>query len=179
MHQDTAFVRVSRPMEMAASWLAMEDIEEGSGELTYYVGSHRVREHLFNGKDKWMPHNDYEAYLAFIKYLDEECRARGFKKETFRPKKGDVLIWSADLVHGGSAIARPELTRRSFVAHWCPVSAEHYYFAYGKNCGRIKMNDTLSYSYNYYGPAMAPENLPPELYQKRGLWDRLRTGLGL
>src|SRR5207247_224191 len=31
MHQDTAFVVTSSPMELAASWIALEDIRPGSG----------------------------------------------------------------------------------------------------------------------------------------------------
>jgi phytanoyl-CoA hydroxylase len=33
IHQDTAFVKVSSPMEMVASWVALEDIQTDSGEL--------------------------------------------------------------------------------------------------------------------------------------------------
>jgi ectoine hydroxylase len=36
----------------------------------------------------------------------------------FLPRKGDVLIWHANLLHGGRAIAAPGATRRSLVAHY-------------------------------------------------------------
>ena len=34
LHQDTAYVVVTPPLEFAASWIALEDVEEGSGEAT-------------------------------------------------------------------------------------------------------------------------------------------------
>lgn len=49
VHQDTAFVKVSSPMEFAASWIALEDIKSGSGELEYYIGSHRLDDYCFTG----------------------------------------------------------------------------------------------------------------------------------
>ena len=42
----------------------------------------------------------------------------------FRPKKGDVLLWHADLVHGGAPRERAELTRQSLVTHYCPVNVD-------------------------------------------------------
>lgn len=38
LHQDTAYVVVDRPLELAATWVALEDIREGSGELMYVEG---------------------------------------------------------------------------------------------------------------------------------------------
>ena len=148
MHQDSAFVRVSRPMELAASWLALEDIQPGSGELEYYAGSHRIKEFLFDGDKKWLP-DDHSQYDAFLRYLVDECESRGLRRQLFRPQKGDALIWSADLVHGGSAI-KQRATRRSFVTHWCPESAEPAYFQGGFS-GRIKPAEAFSYAYSHLG----------------------------
>jgi hypothetical protein len=36
----------------------------------------------------------------------------------FQARKGDVFIWNAQLLHGGSAIAQPGRTRRSVVFHY-------------------------------------------------------------
>ncbi len=55
IHRDTAFVRISSPMELVASWTALEDIEPGSGELVYYPKSHEFPEFLFEGKYIWLP----------------------------------------------------------------------------------------------------------------------------
>jgi hypothetical protein len=42
----------------------------------------------------------------------------------FHPKQGDVLLWHADLVHGGSKREHRNLTRQSLVTHYCPVNVD-------------------------------------------------------
>jgi len=44
VHRDTAYV-VDPPLALAASWIVLEDVKPGSGELTYYDGSHRMGDH--------------------------------------------------------------------------------------------------------------------------------------
>ena len=66
---------------------------------------------------------------SFGEGITEE-EERGLELESFLPKKGDALIWSADLAHGGAPITDPALSRRSFVCHYCPAGARPYYFNY-------------------------------------------------
>jgi len=42
------------PVELLASWNALEDIQPGSGELVYYPKSHLFPEFLFDDKYKWL-----------------------------------------------------------------------------------------------------------------------------
>jgi phytanoyl-CoA hydroxylase len=132
MHQDTAYVVVSSPLELAASWIALEDIQEGSGELMYYEGSHKLPEYKFSGKYKhWNPGRDgKEQHHEWAALLNENAEKLGMSRKTFLPKKGDVLIWSADLVHGGTPARNDELTRRSLVGHYCPRRLEPNWFSY-------------------------------------------------
>jgi ectoine hydroxylase-related dioxygenase (phytanoyl-CoA dioxygenase family) len=121
IHKDTAYVRIaSEPMHLAASWIALEDVARGSGELKYYVGSHRDPEFLFGGQHKWMVEapREHPEYLASLR-LD----ARRYKhpRRTFLAKEGDALIWHADLAHGGSRIWRRGSTRQSLVTHYTPA----------------------------------------------------------
>ncbi len=51
-------------------------------------------------------------------YMKDECAKRGLQPEVFPARKGDVFIWSAYLLHGGSPIADPGRTRRSVVFHY-------------------------------------------------------------
>src|SRR5688572_12429051 len=122
-------------MAMVAAWIALEDVQEGSGELVYYPGSHRLPEqlfhHLFHGARNWNRERDgSDARQRYEQDLVQACDAAGLERRLFRPRKGDVLFWNADLAHGGSLIRDRSLTRRSLVCHYCPASAEPYYFAY-------------------------------------------------
>jgi phytanoyl-CoA hydroxylase len=138
LHQDTAYVVVDRPLELAATWVALEDIREGSGELMYVEGSHRLPDWRFGGDSKhWDParHGDAD-HSEWTKWLVRKSEEMGLTKKLFRPKKGDVLVWAADLVHGGSPVADQSLSRRSIVGHYCPSRRQPHYFSYLVN--RVK-----------------------------------------
>jgi hypothetical protein len=130
VHQDSAYVVVDSPLEFAAAWIALEDIRAGSGELEYYRGSHRLPEEHFRGG--WRNWNDtrhsVEERTGYLERLHARSQAMGLQRERFLAKKGDVLIWSADLAHGGSAIADRSLSRRSLVCHYCPRGVSPYYW---------------------------------------------------
>ena len=143
-HQDTAFVRVSSPMELCASWVALEDIKENSGELMYLPGSHRFPEFLFGGDSKWL-HPGCGDLPQFFDHLNACAKRFGVEAQLFRPKKGDALIWSADLVHGGS-FHDGKHTRRSLVTHYCPVDIDPMYMYYGGHTGKVKCGEGQYYS---------------------------------
>lgn len=129
MHQDSAFVRISEPMKFVGVWIALEDIKPGSGELEYYAGSHKQPEFLWNGESKSMPESEWRQpqHTRFLESLHENAEKYGYTKEKHYPKKGDVLIWHADLSHGGSPQTDPSLTRRSFAVHMCPSNCQPTY----------------------------------------------------
>ena len=129
-HQDTAYVVIDPPLAFAATWLALEDVEAGSGELMYLDGSHRLADHLFSGAYKsWHPPRDgVEAHEQYSAGLIERSAAANLAERRFLARQGDVLIWSADLAHGGSPVVQAGSTRRSLVGHFCPEWAVPRYF---------------------------------------------------
>ena len=50
--------------------------------------------------------------------IAELVEEKGLQKKYFMAKKGDVLIWHANLIHGGEAIRTKGATRKSMVAHY-------------------------------------------------------------
>ncbi len=123
LHQDTAFVVVDRPLELIGVWFALEDVRPGAGELQYAPGSHRLADHCFApGRRHFDSSIDgHEAHVSYYPSIARRCDDAGLSVSRFLPSKGDVLLWSADLVHGGAPITDPTLTRRSLVAHACPL----------------------------------------------------------
>lgn len=153
IHQDTAYVVTGSPLEFAAAWIALEDIQPGSGELAYYPGSHRLPEHLFPGGTRnW--HRERHGEPVLNEYLDglhTRSREMGLSIERFRPKKGDVLIWSADLAHGGSPIDDRSLTRKSLVCHYCPADVKPFYFSASPGCAVTRAaGPGASYASSHY-----------------------------
>lgn len=127
MHKDTAYVKIdSNPLALAATWLALEDVQPGTGELEYYVGSHRAPDFLFGGVSKWM-----ESFTAehdrFLASLHEDAERYQHRRSSFLGRAGDVLVWHSDLAHGGSAITQPNKTRKSLVTHFTPAGEEPFY----------------------------------------------------
>eukprot|EP01033_Poteriospumella_lacustris_P018691 gene18691-13461_t len=121
LHRDPWYVQTRPPGNMMASWVALEDIHVGSGELEYIPGSHKLtylplgetKDFIFNGAKK-------EDIDAHIKDMWDQVQAKGLKTQSFAPKKGQALIWHANLIHGGSASygVNATKTRKSFVVHY-------------------------------------------------------------
>jgi ectoine hydroxylase-related dioxygenase (phytanoyl-CoA dioxygenase family) len=120
LHIDTGPLTLTEPMSMAASWVALEDIQPDSGEFQFVPGSHRLPELLHHGMDKGHS-GDYDEYGRILDTTLSMCEERGLKTEIFTAKKGDVLIWHADLMHGGVPIRDQTRTRQSLVAHYMPL----------------------------------------------------------
>ncbi len=134
LHIDTGPLTLTEPMALAAAWIALEDVRKGSGEFQFVPGSHRLPEVLNNGTSKG--HNgDMGAYYKVLQESLRECDARGLGTEYFMAKKGDVLVWHADLLHGGAKIDNPGLTRKSLVCHYMPLGAMPTFYDFsGVNC---------------------------------------------
>jgi phytanoyl-CoA hydroxylase len=151
LHQDTAYVVVDRPLEFAACWIALEDVKPGAGELIYVPGSHRFDDFDFNGKKHWSPDEDgNDKHQEWARWLHAETERRGLSVERFLARRGDVLIWHADLAHGGSPIADPTLTRQSLVGHFCPAARRPHYFSYAPQRAVVRSQERMHYSSFYY-----------------------------
>jgi phytanoyl-CoA hydroxylase len=132
LHQDTSFVVVDNPLAMVGIWIALEDVRPGSGELRYVPGSHRLEPYEFAPGRRHYDSalDDASKHLEYYPLTAQRCVEAGLAEQRFLARQGDVLIWSADLVHGGSPITEPGLTRRSLVAHACPITSKPHFFSY-------------------------------------------------
>jgi hypothetical protein len=162
IHQDTAYVVVEKePLKLIASWIALQDVEPGTGELIYFPGGHRMREYLYaDGTSKnFHPGRDHgRLHNAHLAYLVEEAARCGFPQQSFLPKKGDVLLWHADLPHGGGQITKPGSTRTSLVTHYCPAAQTPHYFEFLPQENRRKL---AAKSGNFY----ASMYFPPDRFE--------------
>lgn len=123
LHQDTSVFFVWPRNFLVGSWLACEDIHPDSGPLVYYPGSHK--EPLFPAFDNYPQTNlktcPKPMMAAYNEYV--ETVAKNYERKVFVARKGEIFLWHGMLIHGGSAIRNPELTRRSYVTHYIP---QHY-----------------------------------------------------
>ena len=121
LHQDTCVFHVHPINYLIGVWLACEDIHPDSGPLVYYPGSHK--EPLYPKFDNYPQTNlrtcapsETTAYYDWLKK-----RSKNYKKDQFIARKGDILLWHGQLIHGGDAVVNPSLTRKSYVCHYIPA----------------------------------------------------------
>lgn len=137
-HPHTDSVHFSSQPErfMCGVWLAFEDMHPDAGPLLYYPGSHKwpIVSNAMIGRRGWESEAP-SAQTPFEPVWRAMVDASGMQPETFLARKGQALIWAANLLHGGSRQNDPTRTR------WSQVT--HYYF---KDC-------------IYYTPAFSDEPL--------------------
>jgi hypothetical protein len=127
MHKDAAYVQIEpNPLAMAATWLALEDVRPGTGEPEFFTGSHRAPEFLFGGMSKWLEGFGAE-HERFLQSLNDDAQKYGHVRGSFLAKKGDVLIWHADLAHSDAQVTRAGTTRRSMVTYFTPAAQQPVY----------------------------------------------------
>ncbi len=122
-HSDSIHFNALPNNFMCGVWVALEDVNEENGALMYYPGSQNLPEfdysifhQRFKPKEHFDHREDYtQFYEPFVKQLMQD---RGLKPTYLNAKKGDVLIWSANFVHGGMPVKNKRLTRWSQVTHY-------------------------------------------------------------
>lgn len=119
-HSDSIHMTTYPLGYLIAVWIALEDTNENNGPLFYYPGSHKLPYLLNNDFNETstvlkLGRNDYTDYEDVV---EEIVQKNHLEKKVFLAKKGDVFIWHANLIHGGSPIIDHSLTRKSMVIHY-------------------------------------------------------------
>ena len=117
-HSDTLHFSSLPARYMCGVWVALEDITEDNGPLFYYPGSHKTTEYNFSHFKNSIADTSYDNYPEYENFMEALMEASPYKKTKFLAKKGDALIWSSNIVHGGSAVNDPNSTRFSQVTHY-------------------------------------------------------------
>jgi hypothetical protein len=121
VHSDTIHFNSMPAGFMCGVWIALEDIDMDNGPLVYYPGSQLLPEITL--EDMPDGERDYEHYERYIVDLIE--------REALEPtygtlRKGQALIWSANLLHGGMPLRDQSRTRHSQVTHFFFEGCRYY-----------------------------------------------------
>ena len=119
-HSDSIHMATAPEGYLIAAWVALEEVSQRNGTLVFYPKSHRLpyvtTQDYPSGNTKWTIGKDsnkhYEDHIAAL------IEQYNLKPAYFMAGPGDVLIWHANLIHGGSPIKEPGSTRKSMVAHY-------------------------------------------------------------
>lgn len=122
-HSDTIHFSTIPEGFMAGVWVALEDIDLDNGALVYYPGSHKLPYYTMQDLGLGQGYDYYKDYEQCIQKLIVE---RGFEPEFGEVKKGDAIIWHANLLHGGSPRKDLSRTRHSQVTHYYFEGCKYY-----------------------------------------------------
>jgi Phytanoyl-CoA dioxygenase (PhyH) len=127
IHTDSVHFSSIPERYMCGVWVALEDIHQDAGPLIYVPGSHKLpiflNEHVGKFPDVNLPYINYTDYQNLWEELIETYN---LKKEYFLHKKGQALIWSANLLHGGAPRIDRSRTRLSQVTHYYFEDCAYY-----------------------------------------------------
>lgn len=128
-HSDAFHMTTEPQGYLIAIWVALEDIEPGCGPVFYLPGSHRLPQittedlALAEGSKLFVA----DKARPYYERVRQEIRDAGIEPVQFLPRKGDVLVWHSNLLHGGGPIADPDSSRRSLVVHFYGRGALRYH----------------------------------------------------
>ena len=127
---------------MCGIWIALEDVTPEAGPLVYYPGSHRLP--YVKAGDLGLSPQQVQAeehkQCLFEPYWQQQIEMNGFEQRMLLARKGDVLIWHANLLHGGLKVQNHQATRWSQVVQvlfeGCRFTAPMQSFGTGRPCYR-------------------------------------------
>ena len=134
LHSDVIHFHTVPSLWMAGVWIAFEDVDETNGSLTIIPGSHRWPIYEYHNLN--LPHPDtiddgeevnYRKYEDFLTQLLESKNA---KTKIVKLKKGQALIWAANMLHGGcnvDGVTDFNQTRLTQANHYFFEGCERHY----------------------------------------------------
>lgn len=114
-HSDALHFHTIPARFMCGAWVALEDVDDSNGPLHVYPGSHRLpvlEQHNFGLAAELDVYGFYED--AMQRFIEEHH----LQKKVLHVKKGQVVIWAANVLHGGEPIQNFDRTRWSQVTHY-------------------------------------------------------------
>lgn len=169
VHSDAVHFSSLPERFMCGVWLAMEDISADAGPLFYYPGSHRwpimsnaIIQRKGFGSDLQSAQDPYAPAWQAL------CEAQALEQQTFLARKGQALIWCANLLHGGSVQNDPSLTRWSQVTHYYFDDCIYYTPAFSdESIGQLQLrnikaiSDGINKPNTYMGEEVKIPTTPP------------------
>lgn len=114
-HSDTIHFNTLPHGFMCGVWVALEDIDADNGPVAYYPGSQRLP--VLHMDDIGLK-PDASEYPKYENHIERTLAANGMRPKQALLKRGQALIWSANIIHGGAKVLDPARSRLSQVTHY-------------------------------------------------------------
>ena len=130
LHSDYVHFGTDPAFQLAAAWVALEDIDSLAGPIQVVPGSHLWPEFLYS--QIGLPIARRLSYVSgfyreYENWVRTELKLKQVKVHTPEMNKGDAIIWLANLLHGSPDCQNPMLSRRSQVTHYHTDKVELFY----------------------------------------------------
>ena len=126
-HTDSVHFSSIPERYMCGVWLALEDISDDAGPLIYYPGSHKLPIYVNEHIGQLLSQDIYSADQSWYEHAWRELvRVHGLKEARFTPRRGQALIWAANVLHGGARHENRSRTRWSQVTHYYFEGCSYY-----------------------------------------------------
>lgn len=164
-HSDAVHFHSIPQRFMAGAWVALEDIHPESGPLVVYPRSHVLP--VFDPFDlgieaSWSSYREYEDAIEAL------VDAMQLSPHPVVLRKGQAVLWAANLIHGGSDVADPGRTRLSQVTHYYFEDCVYYQPAVSEPfVGRLALKDVRE---------VGTDRSVPNLYRGRPVEEWLPSG---
>jgi ectoine hydroxylase-related dioxygenase (phytanoyl-CoA dioxygenase family) len=130
LHSDYVHFGTIPPLMLAGSWIALEDIDPDSGPLKIVPGSHLLEPYEFVKRRQDLPRDMSEIkanYTRYEEWVEKKVLEVGYDVITPALKKGDCIIWDANMLHGSPECRDNTLSRMSQVTHWSFDGVDRHY----------------------------------------------------
>ena len=173
---------------MCGVWVALEDVLPDAGPLLYHPGSHKwpIVTNAMVGRSGWGSQVP-SAQSPFEAAWQAMAAAQDSQPELFTPRKGEALIWAANLLHGGSRQTNPRRTRWSQVTHYYFGDCVYYSPAFSDEpLGRLDLREIVNVATGeiepnlHQGEEVTRASVPPKARARpeRRWWQRRPETLG-
>jgi hypothetical protein len=134
LHSDTIHFHSVPQLWMCGVWVALEDVNEENGTLQIVPGSHKWE--IYDYESLKLTHPDdvengeAENYSYYENFLIDLIKSKNGKTKPVSLKKGQALIWAANMLHGGcnvEGVTDLEKTRLTQANHYFFYGCDEYY----------------------------------------------------
>lgn len=176
LHSDAPHFSSIPERFMAGVWVAFEDIDEENGPLTYVPGSHRLP--IWKNEELGLisrPDKAVHERTVYRQAWEQTAAALGLENRILPMRKGQALIWAANLLHGGAPIRDLRRSRHSQVTHYYFTDCCYYTPFYSDPfLGRIAFRDIVDIRTgemvpNRYNGAQLPDHVRQTLDAQTGI----------
>lgn len=119
VHTDAVHFQSVPERFVAAVWIALEDTDESNGPLVYYPGSHKLP--IYSNEHVGVPapsEDPYAHHDRFARLWQELVRVHGLERREIHVRKGQAVIWAANLLHAGARQKDPSRSRHTQATHY-------------------------------------------------------------